>query len=166
MDFFLNLYLAAGVPFAIMGGVMASNRNRSVIGWALVCFLLDLIGVVILAVAGDANAGPQAEKAANFKKWKTLTEVDPDIAAAAARASAIGAHVEQALAEKYMVLNEKTYLNSIVELVTANPGSLPKMGEVNGVRYRVLEDGSHMITKGKLVGRKYPTYDDMLAAIS
>jgi hypothetical protein len=48
----------------------------------------------------------------NMRQWQTLVELDPEIAAAAAKARAAGPHVEKLLAEKYLALNDKQYLEA------------------------------------------------------
>lgn len=45
MEFFVILIIAA-----ICGGVLASNKNRSVGGWCLLCFLLPICVFVLLCL--------------------------------------------------------------------------------------------------------------------
>lgn len=64
------------------------------------------------ASAPRAIASPLANPA-----WKTLKEVDPDIQEAVAKVIIYGRKYEEELAERYLALGDKTYLNSIVERV-------------------------------------------------
>lgn len=98
---------------AVIGAMMAGNRNRNPLTWAIICFLIPLIGIVILA-AIETTEGPGL-KADDRKRWETLIEVDKDIAAAAAKARAVDPECERVLAEKYLVLNEKKYLSSLLK---------------------------------------------------
>ncbi len=48
MEFLIVIWII----FAIIGAVMAGNRNRSTLGWAVICGFTGLIGILILAIAG------------------------------------------------------------------------------------------------------------------
>ncbi|WP_370677300.1 hypothetical protein [Pleomorphomonas sp. PLEO] len=48
------------------------------------------------------------------KKWQTLKQVDPEIAAASAEICEMSPALDDTLAEKYLVLNDKTYLKALV----------------------------------------------------
>jgi hypothetical protein len=94
---------------------MARARNRDSAIWAIICFLFPLLGIVVLALSGqsegsvrDLSGSVLNNEAKN--KWKTLQEVDPDIRDAADRVRQLGVKYEMLLAQKYMSLNEKTYL--------------------------------------------------------
>lgn len=52
-----------------------------------------------------------------MKKWETLKEVDSDIKAASVKLSALGVGYEAELAEKYLVLSDKSYLHALVARV-------------------------------------------------
>lgn len=51
------------------------------------------------------------------KKWQVLKGVDPDIAAASAEVSAMAPELDDVLAERYLVLNDKTYLSALVSTI-------------------------------------------------
>jgi hypothetical protein len=55
----------------------------------------------------------QPAPAYDARKWQVLKEVDTDIGAAAARVAAFGQAFEDELAEKYLILNDKSYLPQI-----------------------------------------------------
>lgn len=75
---------------------------------------------------GAPIPSPTAVQAGNWqssserRRWETLKEVDQDIAAAARGAAELGPEVERELAEKYLVLNDKSYLSALLERVKAN----------------------------------------------
>ncbi len=52
------------------------------------------------------------------RKWQVLKEVDAEIGSAARRVAALGPKFEDELAEKYLVLGDKTYLEAIERQVT------------------------------------------------
>lgn len=56
---------------------------------------------------------------ADLERWKTLVEFDLDIAAAAAIAREKGIGCEMKLAEKYLTLDDKSYLQSALEKALA-----------------------------------------------
>lgn len=53
----------------------------------------------------------------DVKKWQALKEVDSDIAAATERVSKFAARYEDELAEKYLILNDKAYLEALITKV-------------------------------------------------
>jgi hypothetical protein len=155
------------IIFAIIGGTMASNRNRSPIGWAVICFFTGFIGIIILAIVGDAqgqNIVISAAGGTDIKRWNTLKEVDPDIANAATEAQSIGPMAERKLAEKYLVLNDKSYLPALLEnLRKDGPTGDSELQVINGIQCRIFADGSAVITRGKHVGKIFPSVDELKA---
>jgi hypothetical protein len=128
----------------IIGYQMAQSRGKDPMLWGILCFFTGLLGILFLAASGDAKPAPApvhspyapeplgrpptdpmaASRAAeapkppyDVKKWETLKEVDPDIEDAAKQLSAFGHIYEAQLAEKYLALNDKGYLSSIVAKV-------------------------------------------------
>jgi hypothetical protein len=47
----VEIFVLVGIIFSIICGVMASNKGRSVAGWAVCGFLLGLVATLILVVA-------------------------------------------------------------------------------------------------------------------
>jgi hypothetical protein len=127
---FLIVYLILAVVFAFIGSEMAKSRNRDAAAWALICALIPLLGVVALAVAGNAQAHttytpaariedsltrPKASvkadtKPYDIKKWEALLEVDDDVAKAAQEITPYGPSYVDDFAEKYLALGDKAYL--------------------------------------------------------
>mgnify|MGYP001766682543 CR=1 FL=1 len=125
------IIIAAGLILGLIGGAIASAKGRSFFGWFLICFLTGGLGILILIFMSSADARhDELVKAVNsiasptggiasadLAKWRSLVELDPDIAAAAARVRVFGEQFERMLAEKYIPLNDKTYLQSAVDKV-------------------------------------------------
>lgn len=114
------------------GAYVAKARGKKPAIWAVICALFPLVGVLLLAASSRSPAKqPQLSFAeagmsttgsfsqADLERWKTLVELDPDIAAAAAIAREKGIGCEMKLAEKYLTLNDKSYLQSALEKALA-----------------------------------------------
>lgn len=110
------------------GAYVAKARGKKPALWAIICALSPLAGVLLLAASSRPSAKrpqlsvPEAGMSttgsfsqAELKRWKTLVELDPDIAAAAAIARKKGIGCEMILAEKYLTLNDKSYLQPALE---------------------------------------------------
>ncbi len=67
-----------------------------------------------LPVHSNAIVGESANINYDKNRWRTLVEVDPEIAAAANQIRSIAPWAEDELASKYLVLNDKRYLGSLV----------------------------------------------------
>lgn len=141
MGFLLLLWLACGVVTAII----ASNKGKSGVAWFFLGCVLGVFGIILIAVlpsetattirvvnewpepARDAHAAqpslPRAPVPApggsshDARKWQVLKEVDSDVATAAARVAALGARYEDELADKFLALNDKSYLQAIEERI-------------------------------------------------
>ena len=118
MPFFV-IYLAIAALLAWLGAKMASTRGRDPVVWAILCFLFGLLGILILALMGDAsgtktNARLSTEQK---RKWTALVDLDPEIRAVAARARAHGEKYEVMLAERYLALGDKSYLQAAEDFV-------------------------------------------------
>lgn len=110
------------------GAYVAKARGKPPAIWAVICALSPLAGVLLLAASSRSPAKrPQLSFAkagmfttgsfsqADLNRWKALVELDPDIAAAAAIAREKGIGCEMMLAEKYLTLNDKSYLQPALE---------------------------------------------------
>lgn len=100
-----------------------------------------------------------------MNRWRVLTEVDKEIAAASAEVRTLGEEYERLLAEKYTTLNDKNYLSSLLDVVkataaadaevrAANPEMVIESGEINGRRYERLASGKYRCwakSSGKVV---------------
>lgn len=153
---------------------MAGNRGRSSAAWFFICFLTGLIGILILAVSGpvggSAQAQPQqaiAQAGFDRRRWETLKDVDPDIAAAAAEVRQFGGVYEDMLADKYLALNDKTYLPAMVAKLKeaaqsdTSPTKHGDKGQLGKVHFRRLGSGEYVITRGKNVGKSFARYSDL-----
>lgn len=121
--------------FGVLGAIIASGKNRNALGWGLLCFLLPLIGLLILifqkslpsrdqqlakaiAAANSTNGTAKViTDASGDPKWKSLVALDADIAAAAEAARRLGSKYEALLAEVYLPLSDKQYLPAALEKV-------------------------------------------------
>ena len=56
-------------------------------------------------------------KGYDARKWEVLKEVDAEISGTASRIAALDARLEAELAEKYLILNDKTYLVNLERLL-------------------------------------------------
>lgn len=124
----LLLFFLFWIMFPIIGAGMARRRHRDAALWALICFFLPLVGILMLAIAGDAHdergEASAGRKNSNEKwiRWQALIDVDPDIRAAASRVRAFGSHYEEQLAEKYLALNDKKFLPTLVAKTLEDAG--------------------------------------------
>ncbi len=78
-------------------------------------------GLVVAGSAGtpaSATASSGASAAYDVERWKALTEIDPEIAAAVAEVKPYGGPALAELATKYLTLNDKQYLAAIVQQIT------------------------------------------------
>ncbi|MGR9168615.1 hypothetical protein [Rhizobium sp. KDH_Rht_773_N] len=170
----LIIWLVVALVCAFIGAGMARTRNRNTAVWGILCFLFGLVGIILLALVGQGSPGAAApqvvhQKGPDMARWKTLTELDPDIASAATSARAAGLQYEQALAEKYLILNDKQYLASALAKVLEQAEQdrlAPPTGTVGSAKYKRNADGTYMVTSGRHVGRTFATFDDMKAALS
>lgn len=169
------IFLVVGFICAVIGVNMARERNRDPAIWGLICLLFGIFGIIFLAISGEApkqksNNAVATAHSDKLKRWETLIEVDPEIAAAADQARAVSPRAERALSEKYLTLNDKAYLPAILKNILENSEeyrgaavvSRPlRTGEVRGYPYRERPDQTFIITKGKFVGKVFPSYEDL-----
>lgn len=150
---------------ALIGGSMASNRSKNPIVWGLICFLFPLIGLIILAASGTdqpARSVSNLPRGVDYNRWTTLKEVDPDIAAAASEAQKIGPMAEHRLAEKFLTLNDKSYLPTLLHNLQKEAVALSSdVQVVSGQQCRVFGDGSVVITRGKHVGKTFSSVGEL-----
>lgn len=157
--------------FAIIVSLIASGRGHSGILFFLVsCFLSPLVGLLLALVIPSKSPVAQLPAAtapsSNDLRWQTLTEVDEEIQEAALAARAKGADAEKKLAEKYLAVNDKQYLQGILENVLNETDQqntvISELDNLNGGRhrYKINDDGSVVITKGNYLGRKFQNTED------
>lgn len=166
------LIFLAVLGCALIGAGMASGRNRRPAVWFFICFLSGIFGVIALAFMGDApaEASPASSAVAlDLRRWHALVDVDPEIAAAAAEVRQHGTYYENVLAEKYLVLNEKVYLPTLVAKVKemAANGSQSSAGDdrgnVGAHPYRKRSNGEYIVLDGPHRGKTFGTYGKLEA---
>jgi hypothetical protein len=116
---FFFLYLALALVLAWVGSKMATARGRDPVIWAIMCFLFGLLGILVLAIVGEASglkANPRLPMDQK-RKWLALVDLDPEIRDVAARARAHGEKYELMLAERYLALGDKSYLKAAEDFV-------------------------------------------------
>lgn len=163
------IYFIVGIIFGVMGAGMARRRNRDAAIWGIVCFLFPLIGIFVLAIAGQAAVSTQAIRASdgvNMRQWQALVELDPEIADAAMKARAAGPHVERMLAEKYLALNDKQYLGAALTKALEQGATAAPVGKVGKTNYKMNSDGTFVATSGRNVGRTFSSLAELEAACS
>ena len=73
------------------------------------------------AAAAPRNSGAErdyaSERSYDERKWRALIRFDDEIAAAANRARGFGAHCEDELARSYLRLNDKSYLEALLDKI-------------------------------------------------
>jgi hypothetical protein len=158
----IMLILGALVLFALVGGVMASARNRKAILWMAICFITGFFGIIALAVIGRAGRSGSSSlnkhPGFNMEKWNTLKEVDAEIAEAAAEAHKVAPYVEIRLAQKYLALNDKSYLPQLLKSVVEKSASEPVSGKIKGIAFKTDERGLLVITVGIHKGKSFSSY--------
>ncbi|WP_027684166.1 hypothetical protein [Rhizobium leguminosarum] len=116
---------------------------------------------------------------ADLAKWKVLVEVDPAIAAAAAKAREHSVVAVNLLARKYMVLQDKQYLDATLEKAIAEANEalarttmteerkaqLAERFKIGDSTYRITEAGTYQLTKGKHVGRIFATAEELATVL-
>ena len=153
---------------------MAGSRGRSSVAWFFICFLTGLIGIILLAVSGPVRPSGQiytqhaiAQAGFDRRRWETLKDVDPEIAAAASEVRQYGSVYEDMLADKYLSLNDKSYLQALVAKLKesaqsdTSPVKHGDKGQLGNVHYRRLNSGEYVITKGKNVGKSFASYAEL-----
>jgi hypothetical protein len=116
----------------LIGAFWAASKNRNPFLWGVLCFLLPLIGQVLLAVVGDdkpldtkiaqaisAQSETPASVSYDKKKWDALVEFDEDIRNAAETVRPYGQEFVDRLADRYLSLNDKSYLPNILTKLAA-----------------------------------------------
>ncbi|RAX37854.1 hypothetical protein [Rhizobium tropici] len=174
--------------FGGIGAAMAGSRGRSGVAWFFICAFTGLFGIIILALIGSSSVPATAQLAAPSsqgpdlkKRWSTLVDLDPDIAAASAKARSYGQECEDILADKYLTLNDKAYLSAALEKAIAGFQSQAQerqvmirqqgddSGEIKGPlgisKYARKED-RFVIVSGPFVGNSFTTHDDMVRFFS
>lgn len=167
--------LLIAIVFGLIGSSMAKKRGRDAVGWFVICFLFPIIGLIILAAVGDAkkeqtvpDSGSPNTRAITVDqsaKWRSLVELDADVAAAAEKAREYGPEYEKLLAEKFLPLSDKTYLqaalNKVIEAARLDELSPETEARQEAKAYldklphKIDADGCYVLTKGALIGRRF-----------
>lgn len=89
----LGLYLAAGAGIGLVAAFALISMSRG------------------------TTAAPARAQAFDSRKWQTLVEIDPEIAAQVKRIAPFGQVYVDELAEKYLSIGDKAYLGQIADAV-------------------------------------------------
>lgn len=183
--FFLATGVGAiiGIPM-FAGGLMMGIAGLGSIGKTAVKTGMAAGQIVQNMQAGGAAPPPYAPSpyapakngsGLDLRRWNTLVELDPEIAAAAEQVRAAGPGYEMQLAEKYLAVNDKQYLAAAVTKVLEqarlneerrqHDEQIPERGTIGGSEYQRKAGGFFLIVKGKDAGRTFVTYDDMRKAL-
>lgn len=146
------LILAVCFIVAVFAVRYARKTGRDALTWGLVGFFTGGLGLFVLSRfsrpgelnlmpvhAPEAVLGPGGLTQAEHERWSILKEVDPEIRAAARRVAEQGDEFEFNLAKKYLVLNDKSYLEGAVD-ATLEQVQLIKESRLHRVK-RVAEIG-------------------------
>ncbi len=138
-------------------------------------------GKFIHAMNKESGPATSTASAALPAKWAALVELDPEIAAAAGKARAYGDGCERLLAEKYLVLGDKQYLQSALqkavetfqqqqeEIAAMRQLSIPDLPPDGGktnigyipFHYSVDASGVYTVTKGQFTGFTFASYPEL-----
>jgi hypothetical protein len=141
--------------FGAIGGFWASSKSLNPWLWALLCACFPVIGLIILAFQRPALLPVTGGMGTD--RWSALVEVDAEIAAAAREARSLGHGYEDMLAQKYLALNDKSYLPNLLETIRAAAKAEPNLPPVIGqVRFSQLPDGRFKIIEGLGAGKVFP----------
>lgn len=114
----------------IAGWFIAASKNKDPMIWAVICAFFPISIFILLfmkaaeGLGGDKDIFLSPSRGAGITldelkydrpKWLILKDVDQDIAAAVRQVEVYGAQYEHELAERYLTLGDKSYLNSIVD---------------------------------------------------
>lgn len=163
------ILIVIGFLFALVGFEMAKKRGRDPVVWASICALTGLVGVIVLSALGDSESKydnldiddytyrmpgnrpllddlQSTAKSYDVKKWQALLEVDDDVAIAAETVRKFGeTHVDD-LADKYLALNDKSYLPKLVSNIlkranVASEDAARTEPNISNITEKPLENG-------------------------
>ncbi len=137
---FLSILIAINVIVAIITAVYASAKGHSSVLWFFLGLVFGLIALLFLAIAADRRASvksPTLESGEGEnilsspknpardtgqeiadqlnEKWELLKKLDPDIASISVRAIAVAPELDEIIARKFLILNDKSYLEKILQ---------------------------------------------------
>jgi len=165
----LVVYVLIMVVFGVIGATLAESRNREPVVWGIICALFPLLGILILLALGSQSTLLNHSSTINAStaqhdahKWETLKQVDPEIAAAAAKANAVDAEAEKLLAKKYLTLNDKSYLDTMVKKAIEESKNIVNKGEISGSKFVRNSSGKYVIISGKNTGAMFETHEDLM----
>lgn len=112
-------YIVLGTILSIVIGNVANSKGKDFWGYFLLSlFFSPLIGILIL-IASASNGGSKTtiDKPGLPEKWSILKDIDPEIRSASERARNLSYQHELVLAEKYLTLDDKKYLEDLLKSV-------------------------------------------------
>lgn len=167
---FVIVFLLADLVLGLVGGVVAAVKKRSFFLWFLICFFTQGTALFVLIFLSSTDARhaelmkslndlAAASGGVDLAKWASLVELDPEIAAAAAKVRAHGEKYERMLAEKYLPLNDRAYLQAAVDKViatverdraiptfpTPNLRNVAEASELGGFPLYRMKDGTYAL---------------------
>ncbi|MCE1236104.1 MAG: hypothetical protein LWW93_07065 [Hyphomicrobiales bacterium] len=159
--------LLADLILGVVGGAVASAKGRSFFSWFLLGFLTQGFALFVLIFLSSTDARhAELVKSLNdiaastggvdLARWASLIELDPEVAAAAETVRRHGERYERMLAEKYLPLNDRAYLQAAVDKViaiaerdrtiphfpTPNMRNVAEASELNGFPLYRMKDGT------------------------
>ena len=170
--FILLIALVSG----LIGGFIANSKGKHVFLWFILCALFPLVGLIVLLLSKSNLQPPQAALATSGyddARWSALLAYDPDLKAAADRVAPYGQACVDRLARDFLALNDKSYLDRIVDEITRDADAerarrrdeIVAHGDYKSVAWAKYGDGTFV---AELPGghREFRSMDDLRAAVS
>ena len=137
---FLSILIAINIIVAIITSAYASAKGHSGLLWFFLGLVFGLLALLFLAIAADRrtsgnpsnlesgisenvfalpkdparDTGPAIADQLS-EKWELLKQVDPEIANISSRAIAVAPELDEVVARKFLILNDKSYLEQILQ---------------------------------------------------
>ena len=138
MIFLVLVAVVAG----LIGMGIADSKGLNKGLWFVVCALFP-IAILFVAFAKSEKPSVAAAEAKGYdvSKWKTLVEVDSEIANASKQILEYGQQAEDELAEKYLNLMDKNYLPTLLSnLISKYKELIPTSYADDPESQKILED--------------------------